>query len=290
MRELNHPTGDRSRGDGLAGSPHTRLADELRAPEQSYDTDRATEICAEISRRAMLDLAPALMFLSHEERLRIQALTAYTVTLFDFSRQPGLEGERLAGLNRWQFELEQALDGSPTGQPIFVRLAETETKTPWPREEFDRLHRVAQHIAVSPQSDRISSRPDLDKEMAHAWITLASSSAIDSDTIDQGAAVLRLHRLLNLLDAPVRMASQAREALEAESGWLQQVLERRDSATGLVPRQRAAANYLRLASLELYRAARADRVETRPRRPKLGVMRRLSLLARARWLERRQRP
>lgn len=290
MRELNHPTGDRSRGDALAGSPHTRLADELRIPVQSHDTDRATEICAEISRQAMLDLAPALMFLSHEERLRIQALTAYTVTLFDFSRQPGLEGERLAGLNRWQFELEQALDGSPTGQPIFVRLWETEKKSPWLRDDFDRLHRVAQHIAVNPRADRISPRPDLDREMAQAWISLASSSVIDSETIDQGAAVLRLHRLLNLLDAPGRMANSARESLESESARLQQVLERHNSAVDLTPRQRAAANYLRLASLELIRAARTDRVETRPRRPKLGVIRRLALLARARWLERRQKP
>ncbi|MEJ2084246.1 MAG: hypothetical protein P8Y44_01035 [Acidobacteriota bacterium] len=275
----------RFRGDALAGSPHSRLTDEMRPPLQSFDADRAIGICAQISRSAMLDLAPALMFLSHAERLRVQALTAYTTTLFDFARQPGLEGERLAGLNRWQFELEQALDGSPTGQPIFVQLAKIEQATPWLREEFDRLHRVAQHIAVSSGADPIEPRSSLDREIVHAWITLASSSVIDAATIDQGAAVLRLHRLLNLLDASDRMAGRAQETLKAESNQLHQALERRDSTRALAPRQQAAARYLRLASLELLRSAQPHRVESRQRRPKLGVIRRLSLLARVRWLE-----
>ena len=76
-------------------------------------------------------------------RLRAQALIAYARTLLDFARDRSLEGERLAQINRLEFELEAALGGEPTGQPVFVQLAALEREQPWPREAFDEIASIA---------------------------------------------------------------------------------------------------------------------------------------------------
>ena len=64
-----------------------------------------------------------LAVLERLDRERVQTLAAYAYTLFDFARQHGVEGERLAQINRWEFTLEAALSGQKVGQPIFLRMA-----------------------------------------------------------------------------------------------------------------------------------------------------------------------
>ena len=277
MRRLNRPEGARSRGDALAGSPHTRLVDQLRYPTQDHDPERAADTCAAVCRQAMLDLAPALMLLSRPTRLRAQALAAYTITLFDFARQPGLEGERLAGLNRWQFELEQALDGTPTGQPVFVRLAAEERKVRWQREEFDRLHIAARRIAVGTLEDGRSAPERVDLTIVDSWLRLISGSSLHPSTLRQAASVLKLHRLLSSQKASVGSPEAARDRYGAELDKIRSTLEMPLSAGDLAPDQAAAAAYLRRASLALL-----DQTQ-RSQRPKLGVLRRISILLLARW-------
>ena len=118
-----HPQGSDWRADALAGSRHSRLADHLVQPIESHDVEQAAVICAQVGRTVLGDLAPALILLHPEWRQRVQALTAYGLTLFDFAKQTGLEGESLSQINRWEFELEAALSGKPSGQPVFVLLA-----------------------------------------------------------------------------------------------------------------------------------------------------------------------
>lgn len=234
----------------------------------------------------MLDLAPALMLLSRQSRLRAQALAAYTITLFDFARQPGLEGERLAGLNRWQFELEQALDGSPTGQPVFVRLAEEEQTTPWQREEFDRLHAVARRLAVVAHESDSTADESVDHTIVDSWLTLLSGTSPDETTIQQGATVLKLHRLLRSQGASDGLSAATRERLDAESDRMRATLRSPVKAGDLAPDLTAAAAYLQRACLALMDQAERSIRRRTSRRPKLGILRRLSILFRARWTPR----
>lgn len=234
----------------------------------------------------MLDLAPALMLLSRQSRLRAQALAAYTITLFDFARQPGLEGERLAGLNRWQFELEQALDGSPTGQPVFVRLAEEEQTTPWQREEFDRLHAVARRLAVVAHESDSTADESVDHTIVDSWLTLLSGTSPDETTIQQGATVLKLHRLLRSQGASHGLSAATRERLDAESDRMRATLRSPVKAGDLAPDLTAAAAYLQRACLALMDQAERSIRRRTSRRPKLGILRRLSILFRARWTPR----
>ncbi len=143
-----HPDDPTWRADALAGSRHSRLADQLLAPARDLDPERAAAICAEVARHALRDFAPALMLLPPPERRRVQALTAFALTLFDFARQSGLDGERLAQLNRWDFDLEAALDGNPPAQPVFLVMAAEERRAPWNRDGLDDLLRAARHRAT----------------------------------------------------------------------------------------------------------------------------------------------
>ncbi len=286
MRELNQSTGERSRGNALAGSPHTRLVDQIHHPTQDHDPIRAAEICASVCRQAMLDFAPALVLVPASERLRIQALAAYAVTLFDFARQPGLEGERLAGLNRWEFELEEALDGNPTGQPVFVRLALAEGERPWLRDEFDRLHQLARHIAVTQSTDHRPSAKRQSVEIAGAWLALVLGTKADTTTVTQAAAFLRLRSLLGTLREGGSAAENAQILLATESRDLRDTLAESLPKGGPARRYRAAASYLRFASLHLLSEAMATGKGTNRPRPSLGVLQRLVILVRARWFER----
>ena len=286
MRELNQPAGERSRGNALAGSPHTRLIDQIHHPTQDHDPDRAAEICASVCRQAMPDFAPALVLIPAEERRRIQALAAYAITLFDFARQPGLEGERLAGLNRWEFQLEEALDGNPTGQPVFVRLALAEGERPWLRDEFDRLHQLARHLAVTQSTDHGSAATRHLAEIADAWLALVLGTKADTATVTQAAAFLRLRSLLGTLRAGGSAAENAQSLLATESGNLRDTLAeslpKRSPARGY----RAATSYLRFASLHLLGEANATGKDTNEPQSSLGILRRLIILVRARWFQR----
>src|SRR3954468_16096264 len=101
----------------------SRLAGELSPPVENLDEEKAEELCAGIVRNLLGDFAPALLLLPGTERRRAQALLAHAFALFDFARQGGLEGEKLAQINRWEYTLEAALAGEPASQPIVLRMA-----------------------------------------------------------------------------------------------------------------------------------------------------------------------
>src|SRR5262249_58272530 len=88
--------GEEWRADALARSRHSRLDEEVRAPESDFDEHKALDLCGDICRGVLGDFAPALLLLSSLERQRVQTLLAYVHTLFDFARQHGVEGEKLA--------------------------------------------------------------------------------------------------------------------------------------------------------------------------------------------------
>src|SRR6202035_3733976 len=106
-----HPAGPEWRADALARRRHSRLDEEIRQPAGDDDPQRAEELCADLCRNLLGDFAPALLLLRRDDRRRAQALAAYAHTLFDFARQHGVEGEKLAQINRWEFTLELALSG-----------------------------------------------------------------------------------------------------------------------------------------------------------------------------------
>lgn len=283
MRELNQPTAERSRGDALAGSPHTRLVDQIRPPTEDHDPARAATLCASVCRQNLLDFAPVFLLLPTAERQRLQALLAYSITLLDFSRQPGLEGERLAGLNRWEFELEQALDGHPVGQPIFVRLALEEQVRPWRRDDFDRLHRHARSIAMTGLDLSGGRAQRAIAEIAEAWLGLALGADPERQLVEQAAAVLHLHVLLNRIADGGRGALDALTRLRKLSPILIETLRLPVEMRQLVGRFDHAASYLRLIALALVRKSEAQIDPTNGSRPTVGIAGRLTTLARARW-------
>ena len=132
------PRGGSGGGPDPLRSAHSTFRD-LEPPRHDFDPEHARAVCAQIARDALRDFAPALVLLPPATRLRAQALIAYARTLLDFARDRSLEGERLAQINRLEFELEAALDGEPPGQPVFVQLAALERAAPWPRQAFDEL-------------------------------------------------------------------------------------------------------------------------------------------------------
>jgi hypothetical protein len=172
-----HPQDSDWRADALAGSRHSRLADHLVQPIESHDIEQAAVICAQVGRSVLGDLAPALILLHPEWRQRVQALTAYGLTLFDFAKQTGLEGERLSQINRWEFELETALSGKPSGQPVFVLLATENRIRPWPVEALDRLGNAARRRITSR---RPSTAAALDQQ------ALALGGAIVGSLVEDG--------------------------------------------------------------------------------------------------------
>jgi hypothetical protein len=106
------------------------------------------------------DFAPGLLLLSADRRRRVQALTAWAVALFDLAVRPGLaslDGDRLAQTNVWEFRTEEALDGRPPGQPIFVAMACEEAEHLWPREALDRLFTEARRVALKGGDLKVGS-------------------------------------------------------------------------------------------------------------------------------------
>src|SRR5688572_15643071 len=116
-------------GDERTGRERVSGADPLRSshstfhslepPRHDFDPEKARAVCAQVVRDVLRDFAPALVLLPSPDRLRAQAFLAYARTLLDFARDRSLEGERLAQINRIEFELEAALNGEPPGQPVF---------------------------------------------------------------------------------------------------------------------------------------------------------------------------
>ena len=297
--------GDESwRADALAGSRHSRWVDELREPLENHDLEQARSVCREVSRLALQDFAPALLLLADQDRQRVQALTAYCLTLFDFVRQSGLEGERLTAINRWEFELESALDGQPPGQPVYVLLHDLEQRHPWPREAFDHLHgyarrRCAQRRPADPQG---AERDALTLGEALTWLLSGDRPTEPANRL--AASLIRLRGLTALGDdlrrhrpqLPVtelpdtfeagdaRQASVVAEAVARECQRLREMTDSSEDLSAHLPDAlRRAARYCQLAAHRLLGRIEVAGPDLIAAPPQLSLADRLILLLRSRW-------
>lgn len=294
------------RGDALARSGHSRFADELRAPQEDFDEQRAEAICGEICRGVLGDFAPALLLLSALERQRVQALFAYTYTLFDFARQHGVEGERLAQINRWEHTLETVLGGEPVGQPIFVRLAREQRRRAWHTPALDDLAACARRRAVRPRPATPAEADADATRLARAVATALLGQEPPGEVSDFLGALVRL-RTLQRVGAEVgrnRWPIPASElpddgsatggrpdprslldAVHRECARLRHRLMRAPRGLVELPSgYRRAAVFCLLASLRLLTGLEDGGPEVLKAPPQLGVLARIGLLARARWL------
>lgn len=196
-----HPDDPEWRADALGASRHSRLADEIRPPDADNDRpdpEAAIELCADLTRSRLGDFAPALALLTRPERRRAQALIAHVAVLFDFARQRGLEGERFAAINRWEYALDEALSGRGIGQPIFLGMSREQGRRRWSIEGLNALCACARHRAVHGQPATFDEAERdaraLAQAVGHAWLGAPLSNEIEA----LGAGLIRLHRLQQL--------------------------------------------------------------------------------------------
>ena len=299
------PADTSRRAEDYVSSSHSRLSDEIRRPAENDDPRKAAALCAEVTRQALLDFAPALTLLAPIERRRAQALATYAFTLFDFARQGGLEGERLSQINRWEFSLEAALTGDPPGQPVFLQIAEIEQRTPWSRDGFDRLLGAARRRATIR---RPATRAEADRDSCELGGALVELLLGEAPTIDLEAMAACLTRILSLrmlgedlrrhlARLPVTDLPEAWEAkieddpevlsraVHSECTRLRPLLLRSARALPtLPPGYRRSGKYLLLAGVRLLNLLEETGGELRQVSPQLGAVSRVSLLMRARWL------
>jgi hypothetical protein len=192
------PEGDGWRCDPLARLPPIRLAGEVGPPLADFDEEKAAEFCAGIARNLLGDFAPALLLLPGTERRRAQALLAHAFALFDFARQGGLEGEKLAQINRWEFTLEAALAGEPVGQPIALRMARENERRRWPADALEDLAACARHRATR---HRPATVIDADVEALSLGRSIAAAlleKSLNAEVDALASALVRLGALQRL--------------------------------------------------------------------------------------------
>lgn len=260
------------RADALAASRHSRLLDELTPPLEDRDPNRAAVLCAEIARDLLRDFAPALLLLAPPERRRVQALLAYTRTLFDFASQRGVEGERLAQINRWEFDLERALSGEPPGQPVFVGLAREEALRPWPRPALAALGKAARRRVLEERPVPLAQAPELARALAAAFVEALLDSPPSAAIAELAAALVQVRALQDLPAAIDRR--RLAEELSARLAALGPAVETLPSG------YRRTAAYLRLAALHLARKTPGPGGEARAQ---IGAWTRIALLLRSRF-------
>ena len=298
-----HPAQGEWRADPLARSLHSRLDQEIRAPGEDYDEERATALCAALCRGLLGDFSPALLLLSAAERRRVQALIAYTHTLFDFARQRGIEGERLAQINRWEFTLDLALTGQKVGQPIFVAMAREHTLRPWPDGALDEIAAAARRRATRARPASPEEAAAAAQRLARGVATAVLGREPAQELAAFGGALLRLHALQNLgpesrhnrcplpeseLPTDFEAPPDPRRlvaAAQRECRLLRpRLLKAPRGLVELPARYRRAAVFALLAALKLLIRIEDGDTDLLAEPPRLGLLSRLGLLARARWV------
>ena len=296
-----HPSDESWRADALARSRHSDLRSEIVPPLDDHDALRAGALCGEICRNALGGLAAGLILLPPESRPRAQAAAACAVALFDFARQSGLDGEKLALINRWEFELERALSGTPAGQPVFVQVARLHAEEPWPLDLFDGLVAAARRRVARPRPE---DEPRLEAEcrdLGRLALLAVGDERPGAEALDLAALLVRTRRLLALGDdlrrhqagVPTSLLPPAWEAAssgaaattraaaagerDALGARLRDAVSRLDS---LSPRLRPAGRFALGAARRL--VGRLDPGRLNPA-PELGLVERLWLLARSRF-------
>lgn len=289
----------------MAQSRHARLDDVLVEPLEDHDTERAAAICGEVTRRALRDFAPALVLLPSDQRRRVQAIAAFALTLFDFARQSGLEGEKLSQMNRWHFDLETTLAGEPPGQPVFVLLAAAETEAAWDRDALDDLLACARRRALIPRPESTAAVAADARALGRALAGALQPRQAASDTSAELAAwLVRVGRLLALGEDRRRhraglavealpeewavegAADEARtgEAIQAECRRLRTALAAARPSPSLPRSWRRALTYAILAARRLVGRVESSGTALLEAPPTLGAFERLALVLRSRWL------
>jgi hypothetical protein len=305
-RHPGGPDGESWRADALARSQHSRLDREVRPPGEDFDEERALELCAEVARNLLGDFAPALLLLPAHDRERVQTLLAYAFTLFDFARQRGVEGERLAQINRWEFTLETALSGQPVGQPVFVRMAREHRRRAWTPEALDEIAACARRRATRPRP-ATPADADADAERLARAVTAALLGKEPAGEVSVFAGALVRLRSLQSLGSEVQGRRNPLAVSELPDDWSADGELRPDprrlaeaarrECTRLRPRlmraprglidlpagYRRGAVFCLLASLHLLTGIEEGGESLLETPPRLGALARLGLLARARW-------
>lgn len=80
--------------------------------------------CRQVARGAASNLAWAFWLLPAEQRRSMDALYAFARRSDDLADEPGSIDDKRIRLGQWRADLEQALDGKPSG-PLFPALADT---------------------------------------------------------------------------------------------------------------------------------------------------------------------
>jgi phytoene/squalene synthetase len=299
------PAGEEWRADSLARSQHSRLDAEISRPAEDFDEEKAAALCAEITRNLLGDFAPALLLLPAGERRRVQALLAHAATLFDFARQRGVEGERLAQINRWEFTLEAAFAGQPVGQPIFLRMARENERRPWPADALDELAAGARRRAMRACPATVAEAEvdalGLGRAVAGALLEKSLNAEIDglASALVRLGALQRLGEEIDRGRCPLPASEVAEEGngkfdpvklLEAVSREGRRIRSRLLRAPrGLVDLPagyRRAAVFSLLAALRLLTEIEDPGTKLLETPPHLGIGARIGLLLRARWVGR----
>ena len=299
------PEGEDWRCDPLAHIPLSRLADEIRLPLEDFDEEKAEELCAGIARSLLGDFAPALLLLPGTERRRAQALLAHAYALFDFARQGGIEGEKLAQINRWEFTLETALAGEPVGQPIFLRMARENERRRWPVDALEDLAAAARRRATRPRPATVI---DADVEalgLGRAVAAALLEKSLNAEVDGLASALVRLGALQRLGEelAGRRCPLPASEVPEDADGRLDpaqlltavrrecprirsRLLRAPRGLAGLPHGYRRAAVFSLLAALRLLTEIEDPEADLLKAPPRLGLKSRIGFLLRARWVGR----
>ncbi|HEX4961131.1 MAG TPA: squalene/phytoene synthase family protein [Thermoanaerobaculia bacterium] len=296
------PEGAAWRADSLSRSRHSRLDAEVSRPTEDFDEEKAAALCAGLTRGLLGDFSPALLLLPATERRRAQALVAYAHTLFDFARQRGVEGERLAQINRWEFTLEAALTGQPVGQPIFLRMARENERRRWPLDALDELAACARRRALRRQPATVAEAEVEALSLGRAMASALLEKSLNAEIAGLAAALVRLWSLQHLAEEVDgrRCPLPAAEVAEGEAGrWdRRQLLEsaRRECERlrgrflkaprglgDLPPGYRRAAVFSLLAALRLLAEIEDSGRDLLASPPRLGVGSRVGFLLRARW-------
>lgn len=262
-------------------------------------------MCAAICRRVLGDLAPAVILLPREERLRCQALAAWAAVLFDFAWQRGVEGEKLAALSQMQYRLEEVLDGAAAPQqPILVRMAAEHRRRRWRPAALEALRAAAQRQITRPPAD-LEHAVNSTRALAAAIVDALVESP-PPEAAELVAGLLRLRALQDLGEGlrqrrPTPAVLRARGTQEAAA--LSSALPAGQIATavaaeceairplllaigGSVPDlptgfQRAAL-YLTFAGIALLTRIEGSSTSASERPVRLGAWRRVQLLLHAR--------
>src|SRR3954447_1074538 len=283
----------------------SRLAGELSPPVENLQEEKAEELCAEIVRHLLGDFAPALLLLPGTERRRAQALLAYTYGLFDFARQGGLEGEKLAQINRWEFTLEAAFAGERTGQPVFLRMARENERRRWPVDALDDLATAARRRALRHRPATVADADVEALSLGGAVAAALLEKSLNAEVDGLASALVRLGALQRLGEetAGRRCPLPASEAAEGEDGLLDpahllaaarrecprirsRLLRAPRGLVGLPHGYRRAAVFSLLAALRLLTEIEAPETDLLKAPPRLPLNSRIGFLLRARWVGR----